>query len=389
MTVEKGKLDEDYFGTPLNVAMSVPFTIEVGDIILGRISKVDEEFVYVSTGFKSEGRIPVAEFRRGPDADKEWKIDDEVEVMVDRVSGEDIYLSYEKVVARRLWDTLAKKHEDGEPVEAEIIQQVKGGYRTDIGLPRHAFLPGSHLGIQTQASELIGKKLPVYIIEFNTETENIVVSHREWLKKQQDEAQGEAFETLQKDSIIDGRVTRLTNFGAFVDIGGGVEGLVHVSEIAWSRVGHPSQALSCGQEVKVKVLDFDPDSKRISLSMKQAAGDPWDKVDEHFAVGEIIVGSVVKMVKFGAFVMLRDGFEGLLHISELEQEKSGGENIKLNSGDEVKVKILNVDPKGRRIKLGLPVEKSSKVSGEFKQYIDNGSSGISIGDMIDLDKNKE
>ncbi|MFA6450780.1 MAG: S1 RNA-binding domain-containing protein [bacterium] len=378
----KGKMDDDFFGTPLGAAMNVPFTLEVGDIISGRISKIDEEFVYVSTGFKSEGRIPVKEFKMGPDADREFKLDDEIEVMVDRVSGEEIYLSYEKVVGRRRWDELQKKFEDGEAIEAEIVQQVKGGYRMAIGLPRYAFLPGSHIGAQfDDPADVVGKKLTVYIIEFNRDSENIVVSHKEWKKKQQQDVEGEVFVTLKPDSIVEGRVTRLTNFGAFVDIGA-IEGLVHVSELAWSRVNHPSQVLACGDTIKVKVLDVDPDTKKISLSLKQALQDPWDTVGDVFKVEQEIVGTVSKLVKFGAFIRLSDEFEGLLHISEF-QGPGSDDKIKLTVGDEIKVKVLNVDSKGHRIKLGFDRESADAVSGDMKRYIDNGSNSVNLGDMID------
>jgi small subunit ribosomal protein S1 len=379
----KGKSDDDFFGTPLGAAMNVPFTLEVGDIISGRISKIDEEFVYVSTGFKSEGRIPVREFKLGPDAEKEFKLDDEIEVMVDRVAGEEIYLSFEKVVVKRRWDELQKKFEDGEPVEVEIIQQVKGGYRTNIGLTRYAFLPGSHLGIQFEnPQDCVGKKLMVYIVEFNRETENIIVSHREWKKKQQQEVEGEVFVTLKPGTIIEGRVTRLTNFGAFVDVGSAVEGLVHVSELAWSRVNHPSQVLACGDTIKVKVLDIDTENKKISLSLKQAMQDPWETAADTFKEGQEIVGTVSKIVKFGAFVRLSNEFEGLLHISEIQGPGATDDKIKLNVGDEIKVKIMNVDSKGHRIKLGLNREAPDAISSEMKRYIDNGSNSVSLGDMI-------
>jgi len=390
MMNDKEKMDDEFFGTPLSVAMNMPFTLEVGDIILGRISKVDDEYVYVSTGFKSEGRIPIQEFRQGKDSTRELKLDEEVEVMVDRVSGEDIYLSYKKVVEKKLWNDLEKKHEDGEAIDAEVIQQVKGGYRMDIGLPRHAFLPGSHLGLQlANPSDIIGQTLKVFIIEFNRDTENIVVSHKDWKKKEQTEKEGEIFDNLKVDSIIEGKVTRLTNFGAFVDIGD-VEGLVHISEIAWSRVNHPSQVLSCGDTVNVKILDFDRDNKKVSLSIKQATRDPWDMVEEKFKVDDIIMGTVSKIVKFGAFVRISKEYEGLLHISEF-QPAGGDDKTKLSVGDELNVKILNVDSKAKRIKLGLPIEKTDSITSDMKRYIDDGSSKVSLGDMLDgaLDDGKK
>jgi len=175
-------------------------------------------------------------------------------------------------------------------------------------------------------------------------------------------------------------VTRLTGFGAFVDIGS-VEGLVHVSELAWSRVGHPSQVLACGDTIKVKVLEVDPDGKKISLSLKQATQDPWETAKDKFKIDEVITGTVSKIVKFGAFVRLSNDFEGLLHISEI-QGAGADDKMKLNIGDEIKVKVLNIDTKGHRIKLGLDKEAPGAISGEMKRYIDNGSNSVNLGDMI-------
>lgn len=389
MVSNKGNMDDDFFGTPLTVAMNMPFNLEIGDIILGRVSKIDEEFVYVSTGFKSEGRIPIQEFGRGPDGRIDLKLDDEIEVMVDRISGEDIFLSYKKVVEKRRWDEIAKKFEDGEPIEAGIVQQVKGGYRMDVGLPRLAFLPGSHLGLQlANPADAVGKKLEVLVIEFNRETENVVVSHRDLKKREQEEKEGELFGSLEVGSVVDGRVTRLTNFGAFVDIGA-FEGLVHVSEIAWSRVNHPSQVLSCGDTVKVKVLDVNTENRRISLSIKQATPDPWDLVEEKFKPEQVVTGTVSRIVKFGAFIRLSPEYEGLLHISEIQALTD--DKKKLSVGDEIQVKIINADAKGRRIKLGLLHQESGHVPKEMKRYLDDGSRGVSLGDMIDgaLDSDKK
>jgi len=387
-------MEEEYFGTPLSSAMAMPFNLAVGDIILGRISKIDDEYVYVSTGFKSEGRIPVKEFRPDENGDIGYKLDDEVEVMVDRIADEDIYLSYENVMERRRWEELIRCQEEEEPIEAEVTQQVKGGYRMDVGLPRHAFLPGSHLGIQLKdQADVVGQKLRVLIIEINPDTENIVVSHRDLKKREVAEKEEEVFSNLEVGSVIKGRVTRLVKFGAFVDIGD-VEGLVHVSEIAWSRVGHPSSVLKCGEDVEVRVLDVDKDSKKISLSIKQAGEDPWSSIEETIKEDEVITGKVSKVVKFGAFVRLNEDFEGLLHISEI-QAQAGGDRKKLSAGDEIKVKVLNVDKKNKRIKLGLAQALSDMVSNEMKQYIDDGSgsssSAVTLGDMVDgvLDDEEE
>ncbi len=379
----KGKIEDEFFGTPLTTAMAMPFNLAVGDIILGRVSKVDDEYVYVSTGFKSEGRIPVEEFKDSPEGEVGYKLDDEVEVMVDRIAGEDIYLSYESVLDRRRWEELIRQHEEKEPIEGIVKQQVKGGYRLDVGVSRHAFLPGSHLGLQVNDfdAELKDKPLRVVIIEINPDSENIVVSHRELRKRELAEKESEFFANIEIDSIIEGKVTRLTNFGAFVDVGG-VEGLVHISELAWNRVGHPSQVLSCGDVINVKVLNVDEEAKKISLSLKEATEDPWNSITQTFSIDEVIKGTVSKVVKFGAFIRLNKDFEGLLHISEIQASMSGN-RAKLNVGEEIKVKILNIDQENKRIKLGLVAALAANVPKEMKQYIDDGKSSFTIGDALD------
>lgn len=379
----KGKMEEEFFGTPLTSAMAMPFNLAVGDIILGRVSKIDDEYVYVSTGFKSEGRIPLKEFRDSPEGEVGYKLDDEIEVMVDRVAGEDIYLSYENVLDKRLWEKLIQAHEDNEPIEGTVRQQVKGGYRLDVGVSRHAFLPGSHLGMQVKEfdSELKDKQLRVIIIEINPDKENIVVSHRDLRKRELAEIESEFFGNIEVGSIVEGKVTRLTNFGAFIDLGG-VEGLCHISELAWNRVSHPSKVLNTGDVVNVKVLNVDEEAKKISLSIKEATEDPWNSITDRFSIDDVIKGTVSKVVKFGAFIRLDDDFEGLLHISEI-QATMGNNKRKLNTGEEIKVKILNIDQANKRIKLGLVQALTANVPQEMKQYIDDGKSSFTIGDALD------
>lgn len=388
--VKKSNSDDDFFGTPLSSTMTA-FNLEVGDIVLGRVSQIDDDFVYVSTGFKSEGRIPTGEFAKTDDGQIDLKVDDEVEVMVDRISHEEIFLSYSKVVEQRRWDELVKKHEDQEPIDATVRKMVKGGFRLDVGVGRHAFLPASHWGPEPPqtGADVEGMKIRVNILEIEKGSGNIVVSRKELMDKEMAEKKNEVFSTLQVDSVIEGKVTRLTNFGAFVDVGG-FEGLVHISELAWSRVGHPSHVLNCGDTVSVKVLDVDEDKKKISLSIKQAQRDPWETVDETFRVDQEIDGVVTRVVKYGMFVRLDPNFEGLLHNSEMPPTPEGQK--KKAAGDAIKVKVLALDKEGHRIKLGLAgVADDSAVSSDMERYIDNGKSGgATIGDMLGgLDSDKK
>jgi ribosomal protein S1 len=386
--VKKSNNDDDFFGTPLSAAMTT-FNLEVGDIVLGRVSQIDEDYVYVSTGFKSEGRIPTDEFRIGDEQELNLKVDDEVEVMVDRISHEEIFLSYGKVREQRRWDELVKKNEDGESIDAIVRKMVKGGYRLDVGVGRHAFLPASHWGpAPPQTNEEIeGQTIRVNIIEIDKGSGNIVVSRKDLVEKEMAEKKEEIFSTLQVDSIIEGKVTRLTNFGAFVDVGG-FEGLVHISELAWSRVGHPSHVLNCGDTVSVKVLDLDEEKKKISLSIKQARRDPWETIDEVYSIDQEIEGAITRVVKYGMFVRIDENFEGLLHNSEMPSSSEG--QSKKAAGDIIKVKVLNLDKVGHRIKLGLSDSGSaSSVPSDMERYIDNGKSGVAIGDVFSgLDENK-
>ncbi|MEW5946963.1 MAG: S1 RNA-binding domain-containing protein [bacterium] len=374
-----GNFGENDFGTPLSAAMNIPFSLEVGDIVLGRVSKIDDEYVYVSTGFKTEGRIPKGEFSDGRDGACDLKVDDEVEVMVVEVRDEEIFLSYKSVVEQRRWNELAKAYESKTPVYGTIEKQVKGGYRVNVGLPRHAFLPVSHLGFNSPSDPqaLVGKELKLMVIEFDREKNNVVVSHRELLKKEAQDRELEIFSSMAIGDVVDGKVTRITNFGAFVDIGG-VEGLVHVSEMAWTRVDHPSAAVKCGNNVRVKIIDLDIENKRIALSIKHVHEDPWKDAERRLCAGQIIEGVVAKVAKFGIFVRILDVFEGLVHNSETGFQKVSRENFPV--GRRVKVKVLDIDKGRRKLSLGLHLE--SRVPSDMQKYIDSGRSSTTLGDVL-------
>lgn len=378
MATRSSNMDDDFFGTPLSSALNMPFNLVVGDIVLGRVSHIDNEYVYVSTGFKSEGKIPRSEFVKNPEDEIPFNVDDEVEVMVDRIGAESIFLSYEKVVEQRRWDELEKLVETQDTATATVLKAVKGGFRLDIGLSRHAFLPASHSG-DLQAEGVEGREIKVQVLEMSKETGNIVVSMKELMKKQLAEREVEVFDTVQVGAIVEGKVTRLTNFGAFCDIGG-VEGLIHISEIAWTRVAHPSALLACGDVVQVKILDSDPDKKKISLSLKQAAGDPWDTIEEKYRPDDVVDGVITKTVNYGAFVKLGDYFEGLLHNTEIQA--AGDQQKKIVPGEAIKVRIINIDVKARRLKLGLPAAADATSQEDMDRYIDDGKNKATLGDML-------
>lgn len=357
----------------------MPFKLEVGDIVMGRISKIDDDYVYVSTGFKTEGKIPTGEFRTESDGEPRLRLDDEVEVMVMEIDDEEISLSYKKVVEQKRWNEITKAHEQKEPINGTILKPVKGGYRVDVGVNTHAFMPTSHLGFAPSMTpaELTGKELRLKILELDSDRGNIVVSHKEQLRLEADKKEKEFFNNLGVGKVVPGRVTRLTNFGAFVDIGG-IEGLVHVSEISWVRLKHPSEMLKTGQEIQVKILDVDPENKRISLSIRKTEADPWEQLDDRLKPGEMIEGTVTKVAKFGLFVRILDKYEGLAHASEMGELKPDSKSFP--AGRKVKVRVLHVDQKNHKIALGLHME--SKVSSDQQKYIDNGKPSTTLGDML-------
>ncbi|MEW6202892.1 MAG: S1 RNA-binding domain-containing protein [bacterium] len=383
---DRGKNSDEDFGTPLSAGMSMPFSLEVGDIVLGRVSKIDDEFVYVSTGFKTEGSIPRDEFLTGYQKEFNLKLDDEVEVMVTRIEDEEVFLSHKMVMEQRRWNELIKSNADQTPIYGLVEKNVKGGYRVNIGVAQPAFLPGSHLGLSSTAdpAAIVGKELKFIILSLNPENGNIVLSHREFLKKEAKDKELELFSSLNIGDAVDGKVTRLTNFGAFVDIGG-VEGLLHISEISWTRLNHPSELLTCGQMLRVKIVDVDIENKKVSLSLKQTEDDPWKSIHQFLRPSQAVEGTVSSVAKFGVFVRIMNRYEGLVHISELGDQKCDAENFP--TGRKLKVKILNIDRNNRKLSLGLSAD--SQLPLEMEKYIDDGKSSTTIGDMINgaLDDN--
>ena len=326
-----------------------------GRVLRGVVITVDNDFAIVDVGLKSEGRVPVKEFI-SPGSDATLKPGDEVDVYVERYEDRDglVRLSREKARREEAWVGLEQAFEKGERVNGVIFGRVKGGFIVDLD-GAVAFLPGSQVDIRPvrDVQPLMGVPQPFQILKMDPQRNNIVVSRRAVLEETRTEARSELISSLQEGQVLDGVVKNITDYGAFVDLGG-VDGLLHVTDIAWKRINHPSEALSIGETVKVQVIRFNPETQRISLGMKQLEADPWEGVAAKYPVGTKFTGRVTNITDYGAFVELEPGVEGLVHVSEMSWTKKNVHPGRIvSTSQEVEVMILDVDPDKRRISLGL------------------------------------
>ncbi|MBE6451500.1 MAG: 30S ribosomal protein S1 [Alphaproteobacteria bacterium] len=324
----------------------------VGTVVKGTIIRLSDDFATVDVGLKSEGRIPLREFGQNP----ELKIGDQIEVLVDRYEDREgnIVLSREKARREEAWAELEKSMNAGERVNGIIFGRVKGGFTVDLS-GAIAFLPGSQIDIRPirDISPLMGISQPFQILKMDRERGNIVVSRRVVLEETRAEARAELIDTIKEGAILDGIVKNITDYGAFIDLGG-VDGLLHVTDISWKRINHPAELLSVGQTIKVQVIKFNEDTQRISLGMKQLENDPWQAVADKYTVGEVYTGKVTNITDYGAFVELEDGIEGLVHVSEMSWTRKNVHPGKIvSTSEEVQVKVLEVDADKRRISLGI------------------------------------
>ncbi len=324
----------------------------LGTVVKGTIIKVSPDFVTVDVGLKSEGNIPLREFGTNP----ELKAGDVVEVLVDRYEDRDgnIVLSREKARREEVWADLEKSMNAGERVNGVIFGRVKGGFTVDLN-GAIAFLPGSQIDIRPirDITPLMGISQPFQILKMDKVRGNIVVSRRVVLEETRAEARAELIDGIKEGAVLDGVVKNITDYGAFIDLGG-VDGLLHVTDISWKRINHPAEVLTVGQNVKVQVIRFNEDNQRISLGMKQLENDPWQAVADKYNVGEVYTGKVTNITDYGAFVELEDGIEGLVHVSEMSWTRKNVHPGKIvSTSEEVQVKILEVDPEKRRISLGI------------------------------------
>ncbi len=326
-----------------------------GKVVKGRIITIDNEFVIIDVGLKSEGRVQKREFSM-PGQEAQIRVGDEVEVFVERMENRDgeTQLSREKARREEVWADLEKMHERGERVTGVIFGKVKGGFTVDLG-GAVAFLPGSQVDIRPirDISPLMGTPQPFAVLKMDRPRGNIVVSRRAILEESRDEARSDLMENLREGSIVQGIVKNITDYGAFVDLGG-VDGLLHVTDISWKRVNHPSEVLSIGQTIEVQIIRYNADNGRISLGMKQLESDPWEGVVSKYPSGLKMKGRITNITDYGAFVELEDGIEGLVHVSEMSWTKKNVHPSKIvSTSQEVEVQVLEVDMDKRRISLGI------------------------------------
>ena len=353
-------------------ATIVPF--EEGDVVTGKVVRIDKDEVLVDIGYKSEGVIPNNELsiRKSVDPNEEVELGEEVDALVLTKEDQDgrLILSKKRARFERAWRKIEGAAESGEPVNGAVIEVVKGGLIVDLGV--RGFLPASLVDIRRvpNLDEYLGQTIQTKVIELNRSRNNVVLSRRAVLEEERKEQRQAILERLQPGLIIEGQISNIVDFGAFVDLDG-IDGLIHISELSWSHVNHPSEILSIGQTVEVKVLDIDRDRQRISLGLKQTQEDPWQRVVDTYHVGDELEGAVTKVVAFGAFVEILEGVEGLVHISELAQQHVENPREIVAPGDEVKVKILEIDSERRRLSLSI-----KRVEG---QVLPRRTEGLTVG----------
>jgi small subunit ribosomal protein S1 len=327
-----------------------------GDIVEGTVVKVDRDEVLLDIGYKTEGVIPSRELsiKHDVDPNEVVSVGDDIEALVLQKEDKEgrLILSKKRAQYERAWGTIEEKKEKDEVVEGTVIEVVKGGLILDIGL--RGFLPASLVEMRRvrDLQPYVGKTLEAKIIELDKNRNNVVLSRRAWLEQTQSEVRSEFLNKLAKGQVRTGVVSSIVNFGAFVDLGG-VDGLVHVSELSWKHIDHPSEVVEVGQEVTVEVLDIDLDRERVSLSLKATQEDPWRQFARTHQIGQVVPGKVTKLVPFGAFVRVQDGIEGLVHISELAERHVEIPEQVVQVGDELLVKVIDIDLERRRISLSL------------------------------------
>ncbi len=327
---------------------------EEGEVVNGRIIFVDKDHVLVDVGYKSEGLIPIHEFKDG-DGNVNAAVDDDVEVMIEWWDEEEerVLLSKEKAAKVKVWDAIKDVYEAETTIEGVITNRVKGGFSVDIGV--QAFLPGSQADLRPirNLDEMVGKTFEFKVLKFNRKRNNIVLSRRVLLEAEREMKRSETLASIEENKVMEGTVKNITEYGVFVDLGG-VDGLLHITDISWGRVKHPSELFAIGDTIKVMILSFDRENERVSLGMKQLVPDPWTFAEEKYQVGTHIKGRVVSLTDYGAFVEVEEGIEGLIHVSEMSWTRKIRHPSRVVSvGDEVDAVVLDIKPESRRISLGM------------------------------------
>lgn len=329
-------------------------SIKEGEVVRGSIIQVTDEYVMVDIGYKSEGQIPIHEFI-DDEGKVTAKVGDQVDVLLEYREDEEgtIALSKEKAAKIKVWDEISTIYNEDGVIEGRVVSKVKGGLSVDIGI--QAFLPGSQVDLRPvrNLDSLIGKTFKFKILKYNKKRRNVVLSRRVLLEKEREVLKAKTLENLAEGKVLEGTVKNITEYGVFVDLGG-IDGLLHITDMSWGRVGHPSEMCSIGDRIKVMVLSFDPSRERVSLGLKQLTPDPWTTVDQRYPMGTRVKGKVVSLTDYGAFVELEPGIEGLIHVSEMSWTAKIRHPSKVVSvGNQVEAVVLNLNKDNRRISLGM------------------------------------
>lgn len=334
--------------------------IQEGELITGEIIKIDEEYVLVDIGYKSEGIIPIREFK---DADGKLtaKAGDKVDVVLERKENDEgvVTLSMERAKKIKVWDQIRDIQNSDGTIQGKVIHRVKGGLSIDVGLP--AFLPGSQIDLQPirDLDSLVGKVMELKILKYNKRRNNIIVSRRALLEEDRVKHKAKTLSLIKEGSVLKGKVKNITDYGLFVDLGG-IDGLLHITDMSWGRVSHPSTMYQRGDEITVKVISFDREKERVSLGIKQLKPDPWVEAPKKFAVGEKVTGRVVNITDYGAFIEIEEGVEGLIHISEMSWTKKVKHPSQIVSiGDMIEAVVLTLDTENKRVSLGIKQIKAN------------------------------
>jgi len=342
-TSTAGKIEEMYFSTLKPIA--------VGEVVKGKIAQISKGEALVDIGYKSEGIISLSNF----DSPENLKVGDELEVLIESKENEDgmVGLSLEKADFIKNWGKIQKAYNSGEVIKGKITKKIKGGFIVNIGIP--GFLPSSQVDIEPlkNQDDLIGQEKEFKILKTNQWRKNVVVSHKAYLEENRDQSRKHLLETLKPKDIVKGKVKNITDFGAFIDLGG-LDGLLHITDISWGRISHPSEVLAIGEEIELVILEIDKEKKRVSLGLKQKTADPWELVEKKFPLNSKIKGTVVNITNYGIFLELEKGIEGLIHISELSWTKHISHPSQILSiGDVVEAIVINIDQANNKIALSI------------------------------------
>lgn len=383
----------------MSEALASEYIPQEGEIVKGTVVQVNDDDVRVDIGYKSEAVIRKRELSVRPvgHPSEVVSVGDEIQCVVLSVKAESekeaegaVEVSKKRADLISAWERVEKAYNEGKPIQGKVVDVVKGGVTVDIGL--RGFVPASQIALRPVANleSVRDKVLTMKVLEVEKDRNNVVLSARAYLEEQLATAKEKVFANIKEGDLVDGRVTRLTNFGAFVDIGSGVEGLLHVSDISWNRIGHPGQVLKEGQELKVLVLNIDAERERISLGLKQTQDDPWTKVATKYPVGTVTDGRITRLTDFGAFVELEPGIEGLVHVSQISRERIEKPSDALKEGETVQVKVISLRLDQRRIGLSIrevedeiPAEpRVANGKSKPKAKVEEPQGGVTIGDLV-------